>query len=102
MSPTTVRHSLVTAAIFGGLTGAVALIQTWRDGAAPWDVWQPLVFFILLMATVGGLVGPLLGGLIRRGGSSGTENLSDSDPAHRDATSDPGAAPVPPAGREPR
>ena len=48
-----------------GLFGAIAVIQALRAGVGVGQVVQPILVFVLIGLTVGGLAGPLVGRAIR-------------------------------------
>lgn len=61
MSPLLIRRTAAGALVVGLLFGAVALVQILRAGVSPLQVVQPLLVFVVLGATIGGLAGPLVG-----------------------------------------
>ena len=61
----TVRDTLRGAVGGAGLFGAVAVIQALRAGMGIGQVTQPILVFILIGLTVGGLAGPLIGRAIQ-------------------------------------
>lgn len=62
----TVRHTLVGLAVGGVVFLGLGLYLNLTTGFAPVDHAGPLALLALVGATVGGLVGPLLGALARR------------------------------------
>ena len=61
----TVRDTLRGAVGGAGLFGAVAVIQALRAGMGLGQVIQPILVFVLIGLTVGGLAGPLIGQAIQ-------------------------------------
>ena len=61
----TVRDTLRGAVGGAGLFGAVAVIQALRAGMGIGQVTQPILVFMLIGLTVGGLAGPLIGQAIQ-------------------------------------
>jgi len=61
-----VRDTLRGALGGAGLFGAIAMIQALRAGVGLIQVVQPILVFVLIGLTVGGLAGPLVGRAIRR------------------------------------
>ena len=60
-----VRDTLRGALGGAGLFGAIAVIQALRAGVGVGQVVQPILVFVLIGLTVGGLAGPLVGRAIR-------------------------------------
>lgn len=65
------RDTLVGVACGGLLFTALGLWLDYATGFSPGAHPGPLAMLALVGATVGGLVGPMLGGLIRRRGPDG-------------------------------
>jgi hypothetical protein len=65
------RHHIIRDTLHGALSGAgligtIAVIQALRAGVVLGQVVQPILVFVLIGLTVGGLTGPLVGRAIRR------------------------------------
>lgn len=60
------RWTLGSALTWGALFLGVAAIRAVTAGASPIEHWGPVAWFGLIGFTVGGLVGPLLRGLLTR------------------------------------
>lgn len=63
---TSVRWTLIGSLSWGAMFGAVGIFRSVASGAGPLEQWEPIGAFALLGATVGMLLGPLLGGLVLR------------------------------------
>lgn len=73
MSSTTVRRTLIGALIGGGLFLLASLYQSLRAGGTPLRFAAPTAAMVVIGATVGGLLGPLLGRIGRRRDGAGEE-----------------------------
>lgn len=69
MPPHLVRHTVVGLVVGASLFGMVPLLRLWIAGELVAGAAQPLVWFALLGAVIGGLAGPLAGQAWRRFGS---------------------------------
>lgn len=89
-----VRRSLVGAALGGGLFGAVSVYRSWVAPGALLDYVGPVGLMVVIGATVGGLVGPLVGEIADRRSAkarresgpeerSGSERQSESESEQR-------------------
>ena len=61
MPPSLLRHTIVGLVIGAALFGLVPLVRLWATGELVPDAAQPLAWFALLGAVIGGLAGPLVG-----------------------------------------
>ena len=69
MPPSLLRRTLLGTLVGAGLFGLVPLVRLWvADELAP-GVGEPLAWFALFGAVIGGLTGPLVGQAWRRLGS---------------------------------
>lgn len=66
MDPKSFRRSLVGAAWGGGLFGAVSVYRSWVAPGTLLDYAGPVGLLVVIGATVGGLVAPLLGEIVDR------------------------------------
>jgi len=88
------RRTLIGAAVGGGLFAAVSIYRSILSPGPLLTYWEPVAVMLVIGATVGGLVGPLAGGILlrrrlareRAAGSRG--GSGSSDPA--DAPTGPG------------
>ena len=63
---TTVRWTLVGMAWGGGLFAAVSIYRSLASGEPLLAQLNPIALFTVIGATVGGLVGPMAGAVVRR------------------------------------
>lgn len=61
-----VRHTVVGLVVGAALFGLVPLLRLWISGELVAGAAQPLLWFALLGAVIGGLAGPLVGQAWRR------------------------------------
>ena len=63
---TSVRWTIVGSLSAGVLFGAGGVFRSLASGASPFDQWAPIGALALVGATVGMLLGPLVGGIVER------------------------------------
>lgn len=63
---TSVRWTIVGSLSTGGLFGAAGIFRSLASGASPIDQSAPIGALALVGATVGMLLGPLVGGIAKR------------------------------------
>lgn len=63
---TSLRWTIVGSLSSGGIFGAAGIYRSLSSGANPLDQWNPIGALALVGATVGMLLGPLLGGIVQR------------------------------------
>lgn len=86
MDPKSFRRSLVGAAWGGGLFGAVSVYRSWVAPGSLLDYAGPVGLLVVIGATVGGLVAPLLGEVVdRRREKRSRESASTGEPQDVDS-----------------
>lgn len=87
LSPT-VRRTLIGALVGGGIFFLASLYQSVKAGGGLLRFAAPTAALVLIGATVGGLLGPLLGRIGSRGARDGGGGGKGGRAARRDARSE--------------